>query len=107
MLKTVKTHLSDFHIAEDFFHDIYRMHRDALADGATAALDELFGPQDDDETDTHHGSGGGDDDDVFTAEGIVLGVSVGVIASVACFFLLRYAVKAARQRKVERWGQLL
>lgn len=38
------THYVDFQIGRDFFHDLHRMHRDALADGATKALDVLFGP---------------------------------------------------------------
>jgi hypothetical protein len=41
----VSAHYTDMPIGRDFFHDVYRMHKDALADGAKKALDKIFGPE--------------------------------------------------------------
>ena len=41
----VSTHYTDYAIGRDFFHELYRMHRDALSDGARKAIDKIFGPE--------------------------------------------------------------
>lgn len=43
----VSTHYTDYAIGRDFFHELYRMHRDALSDGARKAIDKIFGPEGD------------------------------------------------------------
>lgn len=48
-------------MGRDFFHSLYRMHKDALADGAKLALDQIFGPlpeaTDDDGNNEDNGNG--------------------------------------------------
>mmetsp|Transcript_5152 Transcript_5152/g.7891 ORF Transcript_5152/g.7891 Transcript_5152/m.7891 type:complete len:411 (-) Transcript_5152:122-1354(-) len=60
----VGTHYTDFPIGQHFFHDLYRMHRDALADGARKAVDKIFGPQETSEPEDIPYDTGSDDDEV-------------------------------------------
>ena len=98
----VATHYVDFNIGRDFFHELYRMHRDALADGATKALDKLFGPlpSSSDETSS---SGDDDDDydDLFHTKDVVIGVLVFVVTALLLTVGALWAKLRARERDTE------
>jgi hypothetical protein len=64
IISLIGTHYTDYPMGRDFFHSFYRMHKDALADGAKKALDEIFGPLEsvsDDEDDQNEEKSSNDD----------------------------------------------
>jgi hypothetical protein len=90
----VATHYVDFQIGRDFFHDLHRMHRDALADGATKALNKIFGSLPT-SADTANNGGNDEDDDTYkTTSHIVIAVLVLLqVMSLLVIGVLVYRVK--------------
>lgn len=65
IIDVIGTHYNDYPMGRDFFHSLYRMHKDALADGAKKALDVIFGPleeQTDDDNDDNNQQNGDSND---------------------------------------------
>lgn len=56
LIDVVGTHYTDYPMGRDFFHSLYRMHKDALADGAKQAIDAIFGPLDTNDNDNKNGN---------------------------------------------------
>jgi hypothetical protein len=94
VMDVIGTHYTDYPMGRDFFHSMYRMHKDALADGAKKALDKIFGtapsptPVNDDDQEEEGKGGKGDDQDtsekllwllaLLFVPGVVVGGWVGM-----------------------------
>ena len=79
VVNDIATHYTDYPMGRDFFHSLYRMHSDALADGSQKAIDKIFGPEESFDSTTTSGDNGSDDkDQVFFWK---------VLALVACSLL--------------------
>jgi hypothetical protein len=93
VMDAVATHYTDYPMGRDFFHSMYRMHKDALADGAKRALNKIFGPiandeeSDDNQEQQNKGKNSSDTDNseiylgllaLLFVPGVMIGVYVGM-----------------------------